>query len=386
MKGSLLVALKIVALLCLVEVLLGAVLPLPTTPMEAAAEALLLALVAAAVLYFGFLRPYVLARQRVEAALRGEIAERTRVEADLQQLSLAVENSPATVLITDAEERITYVNPRFTELTGFTSDEALGQTPRFQKSGRTKPETYEEMWRTLAAGQVWRGDFINKRKDGSHYYERAAIGPLLDADGQVSSYVAVKLDVTEQRRLEDELRALATTDPLTGTLNRRRFIELATAEFARARRYDRPVAVLMIDVDRFKEINDQWGHQAGDAALRRLVAGLEVGLREQDLLGRVGGEEFAVVLPETGVEPARVVAHRLCERTSSQLLETGGGLARMTVSIGLVVSRSGTLTLEEAMSQADRALYEAKRAGRNRVRSFDSSDAIQTTAASGHRS
>lgn len=373
-------------LVLLVELALAAVLPLPTTGAEAAVAALLLAVLTAPVVLFAVIRPYVRGRERIEAALRGEIEERRRMEADLQQLSLAVEQSPASVVITDASERITYVNPRFTELTGYSAEEAIGQTPALQRSGQTPAETYEQMWEALKAGQVWRGEFLNRRRDGSLYHEQAAIGAVQNERGEVTSYVAVKLDISEQKRLEEELRAQAASDPLTGIFNRRRFLELAQAELARARRYRRPVAVLMVDVDRFKQINDTWGHAAGDDALRRLVAGLEIGLREQDLLGRVGGEEFAILLPETDMEPARAVAHRLCERIAQDRFQTAEGLVRLTVSIGLVVSRSGSLTLEEAMSRADQALYDAKRSGRNRVSSLESSDGLQMTAESGQRS
>ncbi len=180
-------------------------------------------------------------------------------------------------------------------------------------------------------------------------------------------YTAVIRDVSERKRVETELRRMATTDSLTGLWNRRRFLELAEAEMARLRRYGHPVSVLMLDIDRFKTINDTHGHATGDQALRELAAVCLKELRDTDHIGRLGGEEFAVILPETGLAAAREVAERLRQRLAAVDIACPGGTLRMTVSIGVAMCHDEEPAIERALGRADRALYEAKARGRNRV-------------------
>lgn len=167
--------------------------------------------------------------------------------------------------------------------------------------------------------------------------------------------------------MQRELERLATTDALTGALNRRRFLERGTEEYNRSRRYDRPLSVMMLDIDHFKRVNDTYGHATGDEAIRMTVRACKSSLRNCDIIGRLGGEEFAVILPETDLVGALDVAERLRARVEAATIPLPGGEMRMSVSIGVASCEPDEVTVERALGRADRALYEAKARGRNRV-------------------
>lgn len=173
-------------------------------------------------------------------------------------------------------------------------------------------------------------------------------------------------DLTEQKRIEEQLREAATTDPLTGTLTRRRLFELAEDEWCRAHRYGRPLSVALLDLDHFKTVNDRFGHLVGDEALRRVGAALRVGLRHEDRIGRYGGEEFAVFLPETRVDAAQGAVERLRAAVEAIDLAVSGTRVPLTLSAGIAVL-AGDEPFEETLKRADEALYAAKAGGRNRV-------------------
>ena len=173
-------------------------------------------------------------------------------------------------------------------------------------------------------------------------------------------------EIARRKELEDELRQLANTDALTGAANRRHFLEICDKELQRARRYGRPMALLMMDIDHFKRINDSHGHAFGDEVLKRLVETCQADLRGHDVLGRLGGEEFAVVMPECTLEAAESVAERLRRTLAAVAVPTAGGSVDFTVSIG-VVDWAPERSLEATLERADKAMYAAKSAGRNRV-------------------
>jgi diguanylate cyclase (GGDEF)-like protein/PAS domain S-box-containing protein len=173
-------------------------------------------------------------------------------------------------------------------------------------------------------------------------------------------------DLTEQKQIEDQLRETATTDALTGTLTRRRLLELADHEWSRAHRYTRPVCLVLLDLDFFKSINDRFGHLVGDEALRRVGAVLRASLRREDWVGRFGGEEFAIVLPETRIEAASGSMERVRAAIEAIDLEVDDERVPLAVSAGVVAMRTGE-SIEDALQRADEALYEAKATGRNRV-------------------
>jgi diguanylate cyclase (GGDEF)-like protein/PAS domain S-box-containing protein len=205
------------------------------------------------------------------------------------------------------------------------------------------------------------------RRDGSRLWANSIITALPDESGTVRGFVVVSRDMTKRKWLEDDLKLLAAMDPLTGAYNRRQGDALLLAEFSRRARDKRPFVILMLDIDQFKPINDQHGHQAGDAVLRTLVKVCQDALRKIDMVIRWGGEEFLVIMPMTDEAGALSAAQRLITALSATeiTVDPGGAIIRFTVSIGVAMSSKGDAT--ELIHRADRAMYAAKAAGRNRV-------------------
>ncbi|MBI5964659.1 MAG: diguanylate cyclase [Chloroflexi bacterium] len=424
--------------------------------------------------------------------LENRVAERTSdlvaVNEELRNLSVVVEQSPSSIVITDIDASIEYVNPAFTRSTGYSFEEVRGQNPRILKSGLTPPETYDEMWTQLTAGKPWRGELINKKKNADIFWENTVIAPILDESGNIIRYAAIKeditarklveqalreseeqyrllfdlesdaifiirnedgqileantaasalygytrgellarkntdmsaepestrkatntslpsdqviviplryhrkkdgsifpveitarfitwegqpvhiaaiRDITERRKVEDELVKLSISDPLTELANRRYFFIQAEQIFSRPQRPD-DLAILMVDIDHFKVVNDTYGHAAGDTVLRQLANRLNQHLRPRDILARYGGEEFVILLPRTPSNEAEQIAKRLCKSVGSKPFEVDRDSIHVTLSIGVAELEEDTQGLDNLMRYADQALYQAKQAGRN---------------------
>lgn len=407
----------------------------------------------------------------------------------LLKLSVAVEQSPSSIVITDTQANIEYVNPAFTRSTGYSPDEVIGKNPRILKSDLTPREMYQDMWSKLARGESWRGELSNKKKDGTVFWEYTVIAPIHDPKtGAVSHYAAIKEDVTarmqaeqalrdseeqyrllfdletdaifiirnddgfilqanraavslygyslrellskrnvdlsaepesthkatnsplpidqvitiplryhrkkdgtifpveitarfitwrgqsvhiaamrditERKKIEEELVKLSVTDPLTEIANRRYFYIQAEQMFNRTQTPN-TLAVIMLDVDYFKKLNDRYGHAAGDAVLRQIAGRLQANLRPTDILARYGGEEFVILLPRTLPYEAEQVARRLWEAIHSPAFHFEGEDISVTISVGIASSDESTDNLDMLMRHADEALYRAKHGGRN---------------------
>ncbi|WP_165873595.1 diguanylate cyclase [Parasulfuritortus cantonensis] len=298
-----------------------------------------------------------------------DISARQTAQARDRLLVSALDAAANAIVITDAQARIEWVNPAFEELTGYRRHEAVGHRPaELVKSGLQSQPFYAAMWQTILAGRVWRGEVVNKKRDGSLYDEELIIAPVTDDDGNISHFVGIKQDISERKRMEAELQALATTDSLTGLPNRRHFLSLIEQERARLQRFDEPPAtLLMLDLDHFKQVNDNHGHAAGDAALRHFANLVRLNLRRTDLAGRLGGEEFAVLLFGTTPGGALEFAERLRSQTEADGIQFEGGHLHFTVSIGVAQLFPDDVNADVAMARADTALYKAKANGRNRV-------------------
>ena len=209
----------------------------------------------------------------------------------------------------------------------------------------------------------------NITRDGRRVWIYWTNRAIMDDDGRIAEILSVGNDITGRRHMEAELRRLATTDPLTGAFNRRRFFQKARQEFLRHQRYNHCFAILLMDMDHFKIINDTYGHPIGDAVLKAFVETCQSTFRVTDIFGRTGGEEFSAVLPETDAAGAALMAERLRDRVMNMRIpvETGGLPITITVSIGLTGLREEDVALESMIRRADKALYAAKKAGRNRV-------------------
>jgi diguanylate cyclase (GGDEF)-like protein/PAS domain S-box-containing protein len=312
-------------------------------------------------------------------ATHTDITELKQTEDQLRQLSRAVEYSPVSIIITDVNGRIEYVNPKFTALAGYTLDEVRGETPRVLKSNMTPPEVYPNLWQTILSGKEWRGEFLNRKKNGELYWEYSSISAIADSKGNITHFVAVNEDITSRKEAEEKIKRLnagleqlAMTDFLTSLYNRRYFMQRGVEEFKRTKRNKQSLALLMMDIDEFKSVNDTYGHEAGDMALQQVAAVLKASLRETDILGRMGGEEFAVLLPNTTLEEAAILAERVRQIIMNASFETVGEALTIfvTICIGVAAYTKGMSSIEDLLRNADEALYDAKHNGRNRVTKY----------------
>lgn len=300
-----------------------------------------------------------------------DISQRLAAQARDRLLVSALEAVPNGIVITDPQARIEWVNPAFQTLTGYDLSEAAGRRPaELVKSGVHNQTFYASMWKTILAGQTWRGEVINKKRDGSHYHEELTIAPVIGTSGELQHFVGIKQDISERKRLEAELRQQASTDALTGLANRRHFLALLEQETARQKRFDEPIAaLLMFDLDHFKQINDNHGHAAGDAMLRRFAELLQASLRKTDRAGRLGGEEFAILLIGADSQSAVDFAERLRQQVETDEVTFENKTLRVTVSVGVTHLSVSDVSADTALARADAALYQAKANGRNRVES-----------------
>ena len=298
-----------------------------------------------------------------------DITKRRQNELRLLLLNQTVEQSPNSVVITDFDGKITYVNSAFTAITGYSAKEVLGKKTSILKSGYMSKEVYENLWQTILSGKTWEGELNNMKKGGELFWENTRIAPLLNQDGEISNFVAIKVDITERKRAQDELERMAITDPLTGLFNRRYFFEVAQKEFLKSIRYNRPLSVVLFDIDMFKSINDTYGHLAGDQILAQIGVLLTQKERETDLSARYGGEEFVLLLPETDCEGARNTAERLRSLLETSPIYYENHKIQFTASFGVagIGNRDYPETFDYLILQADKALYEAKRISRNTV-------------------
>lgn len=292
------------------------------------------------------------------------IADNDRVA---QAYKAALDQAPAAVLITDSSGRIGYVNDAFLANVGYERVEMIGRSPRHLGAGRGCGKVFRDLWQTVVAGGVWRGEILARRKNGSECWVKVAVSPLRDASLRISRFVAVCEDVTEHKRREEGLHQLARLDPLTGVSNRRHLMERARQEWVRADRFGLPLALIMLDIDHFKRVNDRYGHAVGDRAICAVATICEDCVREIDIVGRYGGEEFVIVLPGTDLDGARKLGRRLRKLIAETVLQDEKGRPfTLTASLGIAQLGTGA-TLDRLLVLADTALYRAKRAGRNRV-------------------
>ena len=322
----------------------------------------------------------------VNKSLQHEIDERVRAEARMRKLSRVVEQTDDTVLITNRDGFTEYVNPAFENKTGYHAKEAIGRKPNLIKSGLHDKKFYKKLWGTILAGKVFRGMFINRRKDGSLYYEEKTITPLKDDQGRVTHFVATGKDITERMEAQERLNHLAHHDALTDLPNRALLVDRLGHALAQAQRNERLVAVLFLDLDRFKTINDSLGHGIGDNLLKTVADRLRQCIRDSDSIARLGGDEFTIVLE--GIKDVRevvVIAEKVLE-TIAQPFNVNGHELLTTASIGITLFPFDNDDIETLLQNADTAMYRAKKAGGNTYAFFTadmSKDAVQRLAMEG---
>ena len=309
----------------------------------------------------------------IERELRdASLKQRQRVTEDKlhesQELFRAiVENVGDLVAVLDAEGRRIYNSPSYRPL--FREKDIRRGSSSFLEIHPDDRERIKEIFRrTVATGIGECAEFRFMLKDGSIRHMESDGRAIHGADGKVSKVVVVSRDITEQKRLEAELREMAATDTLTGLANRRHFLAQLEQELARVSRAETYcTCVLMIDVDHFKQVNDTFGHAAGDNILRHIAALMRQELRKIDTLGRIGGEEFAVILPGAALPAAKVFAERLRKKVAGTPMVQESRAIPITISIGVTEMKAGDASADDALIRADRALYHAKEYGRNKV-------------------
>ena len=286
-----------------------------------------------------------------------------------------VDNTNDVIMVMDStplEEGgpfIVYVNPAFERLLGYTTDEIVGQNPKVLQGPDTDDSTRENIREAMASGERIRTQILNYTKDGHPLWMDINIVPIFNEQGQLAYFAAIERDLTEHKMLQARLEILASTDALTGLPNRQAFTGRANKEFSRSNRYSRPLSLIMIDVDHFKSINDQYGHAAGDHVLTNVGRILGDGLRDSDVLARIGGEEFVLLRPDTPMINAEYVAERMRLGLEVTPIKYQNLELTITASFGVAAISPQDETLDQMLARADQAMYEAKNKGRNQVKS-----------------
>ena len=303
-----------------------------------------------------------------------DISQRRLAEAGTRLAASVFTHTREGILIADAMGLIVEVNEAFTRITGYDRADVLGQNPRILKSGRQGAEFYAAMWQSISKRGHWEGEVWNRRKDGEIYAELLSISAVRDAAGQTLNYVALLSDISQQKRHEQELEHIARYDVLTGLPNRALLADRLQQEMAHCMRRRKQLAVVFIDLDGFKLVNDQHGHGVGDELLIALALRMKGALRDGDTLARIGGDEFVAVL--TGLDlpkDCEIVLSRLLAAASEPVV-THGVLLRVSASIGVTLFPQDAANADQLLRHADHAMYQAKQAGKNRYHYFDVKD------------
>jgi len=293
-----------------------------------------------------------------------DITERRAAQLTTAKLSSAVEQAADSIIITDDQGVIEYVNGGFEETTGYSREDALGRTPGLVKSGMHDAAFYSKLWSTIQSGNVFRDVFVNRRRDGGLYYEEKTITPLRDPQGNITHFVSSGKDITERIQTQERLQHLAQHDMLTGLPNRALLMDRLSQAMAWDKRHGGGVALLFLDLDRFKLLNDSMGHDRGDRLLQWLAARLRVCVREGDTVARLSGDEFALVLQDiVSVDEVLPVARKVLECIADPL-DLDGVEVAPTASIGIALFPDDGVEPNELLRQAEIAMYRAKAEGR----------------------
>ncbi len=309
---------------------------------------------------------YANIRDGIIFVFQRDISERKRQEAELRLSALVLNESSASIVVTDANNRIVNVNPAFTQITGYSPSEAIGCNPNLLNSGKQSKEFYQSMWRILTETGHWEGEWWNRRKDGEEYAEQVNLNVLRNPDGSVYRYVKIASDITDRKRMDDQVWRLANYDAVTNLPNRRLFLDRLGQEIKKCHRSGESLALFFIDLDRFKEVNDEFGHDVGDWLLVEAAHRITSCVRSTDIVARQGGDEFVVLL--TGLTESSQVENVAGSMTEliAQPFQLGDIGVSISGSIGIAIYPLDAADEKALIRKADEAMYTAKREGRNR--------------------
>jgi len=312
---------------------------------------------------------------RLRVAISDITARRKRNEEERRIAAIAFESQEG-MMVTDQASVIIRVNHAFTQLTGYAADEVIGHTPSILSSGRQSSDFYREMWDTLKACGYWQGRLWNRHKNGELFAEWLTISAVKNPEGQTTHYVGAFSEITRHLEAEAEIHRLAYFDPLTHLPNRRLLLDRIAQAMAGSARSNAFGALLFLDLDHFKALNDTRGHDVGDQLLLQAAQRIQQNVREGDTVARLGGDEFVVMLLNLSADAheaaaqTRLVGEKIRE-TLSQPYALDGGDFHCTSSIGIAMFRNHEIAVDALLKNADLAMYEAKNAGRNSLRFFD---------------
>ncbi len=302
----------------------------------------------------------------------GPVRRAGHSDESLRKFAWATEQSPDAIMITDAAGVIEYVNAAFEAMTGYARVEVLGRTPAVLRSGAQDAAFYRGLWATINGGRTFRGILVNRKRSGETYHEEKTIQPFVDRKGRITHFICAGRDVSKRVREVEKLTHAATHDGLTDLPSRNLFFDRLGQALRNAKRREEGFALAVVDLDRFKEINDRFGHLAGDALLRAVALRLQQSVRESDTVARLSGDEFALILAGAG---ERAVVSRLLDKVlslTSVPVRFEHHALHVGLSIGVCIYPRDGRSGEELHKRADAAMYAAKRAGGNRYHYFRS--------------
>ncbi|AFZ52318.1 EAL domain-containing protein [Cyanobacterium aponinum] len=299
-----------------------------------------------------------------------DISEKKKMEQELKILYRASEQSPASIVITNVEGNIQYVNSKFETVSGYKKEEVIGKNPRVLKSGYTHETDYKNLWKTISNGKEWQGEFHNKRKNGELYWERALISPIFNSVGAITHYIAVKEDITEEKQQQLLLKYQAKYDYLTKIPNRNYALEKVHKLLNQAEENKYNTGLMFIDLDHFKEVNDTLGHDFGDELLVEVTMRMKGELRSTDLLARLGGDEFFIVIPIVqSRHELQIIANKIIQILKKPFYIFQEKIF-ISASIGITIFPEDGQELKQLIRNADLAMYQSKKNGRDQFQFY----------------
>ena len=288
------------------------------------------------------------------------------LESELRIFSHVVNQSASSIVITDTKGVIKYINPTCINKTGYSQQELIGENPRIFCSGEKSSAEYKVLWETLSAGDTWQGEFHNRKKNGELFWEVSSIAPIKNKAGRITRYVAMKEDITALKQAKKRVQHMANHDVLTKLPTRRLFMELLIKSLAVAKRHTKIAAVLFVDIDGFKAVNDTLGHDVGDKTLKATAARLSSCVREVDTVARIGGDEFLIILTNMPDKKSITsVAEKLVKAVAMPYQVGNAADINIGASIGIALYPDNALEPSALVNLADQAMYDVKRQGKN---------------------
>jgi diguanylate cyclase (GGDEF)-like protein/PAS domain S-box-containing protein len=295
-----------------------------------------------------------------------DVREQRRLEEYLQLTSKVFENTSEAIIITDADTKILRINRAFTEITGYSEEDIIGKSPRILHSSWQDTHFYEEMWQTIKEKGEWQGELWNRRKEGAPYAEWLSISAIYNNEGEITNYIGIFIDITEQRKAQERIRQLAFYDGLTGQPNRTLFMDRLRHAMDKANRNGTKLALLFLDLDNFKTINDTLGHHTGDLLLQAIAHKLRQLVRHSDTFARLGGDEFTLILEDVAhMQEVLVIARKLLDVFKQPFELQDGKELFSSASIGICFYPDDGHSIHDLMRNADIAMYRAKSLGKN---------------------